>query len=138
MKSQESNPAYQRFSHHLSPTGRYPAAYVDVFWNKDSSYKIKDVEVIFIPRGAHDLPRRPDGEEFWNAYSRYNKRWRSDLGNSCRGWLEDDGLTPESIFGMLLEHGFSNNDELERALEEFAHIEECNWARAMLKGFRDE
>ena len=38
----------------------------------------------------------------------------------------------------LLEWGFVDQTELHRALEEFAHIEECRWARRMLREFNGD
>src|SRR5262244_3079323 len=38
----------------------------------------------------------------------------------------------------LLEWGFVDQTELRRALEEFAHIEECRWARRMLREFNGD
>jgi SOS response regulatory protein OraA/RecX len=52
--------------------------------------------------------------------------------------MEPGGDTPAIIFGQLLERGFTDRAELQRALEEFAHIEECEWAREMLQSFRDD
>jgi hypothetical protein len=52
--------------------------------------------------------------------------------------MQDGGYTPETIFGMLLAFGFETEVELENALKEFACIEECNWARLMLQGFREQ
>ena len=46
------------------------------------------------------------------------------------------GLNPEQVFGILLGRGFESRQELARALREFAHIQECEWARQMLVGFQ--
>jgi hypothetical protein len=50
MRTQEQNPAYQRYAHLLTPNGRYPVRDADIFWNLDANQKITDVEVVFIPR----------------------------------------------------------------------------------------
>jgi hypothetical protein len=44
-------------------------------------------------------------------------------------------LTPEGVFAHLLYTGFASQTELRRAIEEFGHIEQCAWARKMLRGF---
>lgn len=133
MHNQNQNPAYIRFKNTLPSSGRYPAKHVDIFWNVDSrTHKIKEVEVVFIPRD------KLSDEIFQAEYSAYNKKWKSDLGNSTLNWLEDGGYTPEDIFGHLLNSGFASASDLELALEEFSNIEECAWARRMLRGFRDK
>jgi hypothetical protein len=136
MHTQNQNPAYQRFAHLLPENGRYPARYIDIFWNRRADRKVYDVEVVFIPRGPAELLVLGEDREFWNAYATYNMRWSQDLGNSCNNWLEPDGDTPESIFGHLLVAGFVNETELRRAVEEFGSIEECSWAREMLRRLR--
>jgi hypothetical protein len=133
MRYQGQNPVYLPFKKLLAPTGRYPAQHVDIFWNRDDTTgKVKDVEVVFVPRQALD------DEELQDEYARYSERWESDLGNSTADWLQAGGDTPEDIFGYLLHYGFASEGETQRALEEFAHIEECEWARLMLQGFKDE
>jgi hypothetical protein len=37
----------------------------------------------------------------------------------------------------MLRTGFSSETELQRTLEEFGNIEQCRWAREMLRGFND-
>lgn len=118
--------------------GRYPAQFVDVFWNRADDRRVRDLEVVFIPRGSDELPSPSEDREFWSAYASYNKTWFADLGNCCSNWLTSKGLFPEGIFGQLLYSGFVNKAELRRALEEFGHIEECAWARDMLRGFGDD
>jgi hypothetical protein len=136
MRTQDQNPAYQRYAHLLPESGLYPARYVDIFWN-DTNHKISDLEVVFIPRESGDLPNPSEDPNFWDKYAAYNNRWTYDLGNSCNDWLTSDGKTAESVFGYLLRAGFASEAELKGAIEEFAHIEECSWARAMLRGFID-
>jgi hypothetical protein len=135
MRTQSLNPAVSRFNYLLPKSGRYPVEFVDIFWNRDNDGKVKDVEVVFIPRRKVGDDKEVDG--FWDEYAAYNKRWESDLRNSCSDWLQPGGQTPEGIFGYLLGTGFSSPQELERALEEFAHIEKCAWAREMLKYYRE-
>ena len=136
MRTQAANPAVSRFKNLLPRSGRYPAKYVDVFWNREDDGRVKDVEVVFIPR--REVGDDDKANSFWREYATYNDRWESDLGNSCSDWLQPGGQTPEGIFGYLLGSGFSSPKELERALEEFAHIDECAWAREMLKYYRDQ
>jgi hypothetical protein len=124
MKHESKNPVYSRFKHLLTRAGRYPAEHVDIFWNLTDNYEVKDVEAVFVPSEA----LRDD--KLKAEYVRYNKRWESHLP------VEDS--TPEEIFGHLLHHGFASEAETRSALEEFAHIEECDWARLMLRGFKDE
>jgi hypothetical protein len=133
VRTEAHNPAHRRYAHFLPPSGLYPARHVDIFWNWDNEHKAKDVEVVFIPRDV-DLPKN---EYYGRQFDHYVMQWDFDLGNSCSDWLQDPLFTPEGVFGVLLRDGFSNETELQRALEEFARIEECEWARNMLRGFND-
>ena len=137
MRTEGQNPAYHHYRHLLAKSGRYPARYVDVFWNVAHD-KVCEVEVVFIPRGPAGEPE--PGKEFWAAFRAYIHRWAFDCGNSGGSgrWLKRNGLFPDGIFGHLLEWGFVDQTELHRALEEFAHIEECRWARRMLREFNGD
>jgi hypothetical protein len=131
MKKESSNPVYPHFKHLLSQTGRYSARHIDIFWNLTDERAIKDVEVVFVPREALA------DQELRNKYKRYSSQWVANLGNCAEQWLKEDGYTPERIFGRFMHHRFASDAETRRALEEFAHVEECEWARLMLRGFED-
>lgn len=130
MSHHRSNPLLRDFGHLIGESGLYPAFHIDVFWNVDDQRRVKDTAVVFVPRHALHLP------EMQKAFAAFNAEWRSDLGNSCEDWLTEGGLTPSSVFGTLLAQGFVFQDELDRALREFAMIRECDWARDMIKAFR--
>ena len=131
MKEESGNPIYPHFKHLLSQTGRYPATHVDIFWNITDEWTIKDAEVVFVPREAlTDQNRQAE-------YAKYVRQWDENLGNCTEQWLKEDGYTPERIFGRFIDYGFASDTEIHRALKEFAHIEECEWARLMLRGFED-
>jgi hypothetical protein len=99
MRTENQNPALDLFGHLLAPKGRYPARYVDIFWNRDDALRVKEVEVIFIPRReVEPMLGEKRADEFWREYAAYNGRWESDLGNSTSDWLTDKGYTPEDIF----------------------------------------
>ena len=115
------NPVFPRFKHLLSDHGRYPAKHVDIFWNRDDDMRVKDVEAVFIPRAALR------DKELQAEYAHFSKRWASDLGNSTATWLEEDGYTPEGIFGHLLRHGFVSDKEALRALQEFGSVAVQLW-----------
>lgn len=132
MRNQNENPLYLKFKHLLPESGLYPAQWVVICWNEDEDRKVKDVEVVLIPRGK-SIEQYPDGLiNAWSAY--FNARWSKDLGNSLLGWMEPRGLTPGDVFGMLLKSGFSSKEEAKRAVEEFAGIAEAEWARQVLRG----
>ena len=49
-------------------------------------------------------------------------------------WIRRKGTPPEAVFGeLLLCHGFTTSEEARIALLQFAKIDSCAWARAMLK-----
>ncbi len=128
MRTQDRNPAYARFKHVLPKTGRYLAKDATAYWNGDDERKVKDVEVIFWPK--YLVPKPVDDQEFIATSLAYANQWESNL--------DLDERSPENVFGWLVIDGFVDNFELKRALEEFAHIEECEWARAIVEGFRYE
>lgn len=134
MKRENKNPAFHRFKNELPKSGLYPERDVDIFWNVNDDLKIIDVEVAYIPRRLLADP----SDEFWNQWAMFDDQWISNMGNSLADWLGKEGDNPATIFGYMSYSGFDSKDVLEKTLEEFAHIEECQWARDMLRGFRDE
>lgn len=131
MRTQEKNPMWRSFKNYLPTSGLYPARWVDIFSNTDKKLRYRDVEVVFVPRGT-DGPEI--SRELWDEFALYNRKWLGDLGNSVDGWMEQGGWRPEHIFGFMLDRGFVSQGELETAIKEFAHIEECQWARDMRDG----
>ncbi len=130
MRLQTDNPFIDKYKHLLPPSGLYPQADIDIFWNMNKQYKCRDVEVIYVPRhlvSNEDL--------IWRTYTAYRKRWSSDIGNSSVDWLQESGRNPEYVFGHLLRCGFESEEELISALDEFSHIEHCDWAISMRKAF---
>ena len=47
MRTQDKNSAYLRFGQFLPESGRYPAKYVCICWNRDDDRKVRDVEIVF-------------------------------------------------------------------------------------------
>lgn len=135
MRTAQANPALKQFGHLLPENGRYPAKWVDIFWNTNDEMKVKDVEVVFVPRGG-PIGDGEESEEFWARFAHYNRGWMADLGNSCADWLEPGGITPAWIFGDMLQRGFVTKADELQALKEFAHIAECQWARDMLDAYQ--
>ena len=126
MRTQDDNPLYKIYKHLLTTDGLYPSRFVDVHWNLDDEGRVKDVEVVFIPRS--EMPAPAENRAVWDVYSTYIKRWESDL--PCR---DDETDSPESIFGYLLSKGFVNYKEIKIAVKEFAAIEGCDWADEVAK-----
>ncbi len=49
-------------------------------------------------------------------------------------WMHGKSMPPEAVFGeLLLRYGFTTLEEARIALLQFAKIDNCAWARAMLK-----
>lgn len=137
MRTQHENPVYAPYRHLIPRPGLYPADHANIFWNTDDAGRVREVEVVFIPRGGV-IPLTPEGLKLWEAYAAYISRWSEDLGNSCDGWMQPDGLTPAQVFGHMLRLRFQDQEELVAALVEFTRIEGCDWARDMLSAFQDE
>jgi hypothetical protein len=131
LKHEHENPLFPTCRYLITPDGFYPAADVDIFWNVDDDSKVHDVEVVLAPRSA--LSNRLLQQKF----AAWNSQWISDLGVSCSGWLQPGDLNPAKVFGQLLRRGFKSQDEFFSALREFAHIDQCDWARDILEGMED-
>jgi hypothetical protein len=125
MKTQNHNPAYRRFKGFLPSNGRYPANEAQAHWNRDKAGRVKDVEVVYWPQNR--LPAVGADKDFYAECTTYTNQWEMSAPV-----VE----TPESVFGWLVVDGFADNGQLKRALEEFAHIDECEWARKIVKGFQ--
>jgi hypothetical protein len=128
MRYQKDNPIFDPA--YLGKNGRYPARHVDIFWNRADDFSVCDVAVILAP-----LDKRRRDPDAWARYKIWHKKWAASLGNSCDGWMEPEGTSPAEAFGVLLSCGFRDVLEMQTALREFSMIEECDWAREMLKGF---
>lgn len=138
MRTQSENPIFKSHGDLIGPSGRYPPAHVNIFWNeREGGGAVSDLEIVFIPRGGF-IPVTGGGLALWRGFSDYIARWNRDLGNACDGWLEPDGLTPAQIFGHLLRIGFASQDQLVAALREFSRIEGDAFAADMMSAFIDE
>lgn len=87
-----------------------------IWWNQTDDGLVKDVRVI--DRQVALQNGRPP------------ELGRYDLGASMAYWKEYP--QPEVLFGELMFHGFTNNDEMRKALVEFATIVSAKWARRMI------
>jgi hypothetical protein len=122
MRDQARNPLLHEFKSDLLPDGRYPPWTVMVCWNNDGKDRVKDVEVVFQPSGLKH------NSELGHAYHVYANEWESALA-------VDYLNSPKSIFEYLRSKPFASDEELKRALEEFAWIEGCDWANEYLRAF---
>ncbi len=127
MRMQEENPFYQRYRCKLPANGRYPAQDTTIFFNRDNDKKIRDLEVVFKPSYAAGPAHDP---EIWNRYATYNQKWESEL--SIGDFDQSDFISSDGL------QEFASQIEIERALEEFSHVDECGWARKIIKKFRGE
>lgn len=125
------NPAYEWFPHLLSPSGRCPKRYAEINWNL-INMKVQDVQMVFYPIGSDKIPEQILEPVFQDAFDSYLAHW------TCNLHCDRETYGPEGIFGHLLSYGFLNKSELRAALKQFAEIEECDWARNMLRGFGEE
>ena len=57
----------------------------------------------------------------------------STTGCCYTDWMTTHALTPEFVFSELLVfYGFADSSVADKAISEFAKIETCGWARAMV------
>lgn len=129
MHTQSSNTVVNHYRHMLSPSGRYPQQYVTIVWNADPA--VTELEVVFIPRSF-----TPDEAEIdlWEQFLGYLEDWDCHEGHVSYEWLTQDAWTPAAVFGRLLSRGFASRQAMINAIDEFAQIEEADWAREMMLG----
>ncbi len=127
MRHEKDNPIFD--AAYLGPTKLYPAEHVDIVWNRAPNFLVRDVEVVLAPLKLREDPQNRE------RYTAWRKNWSAILGNSSADWMRPNGITPAEVFGVLLSCGFQDELELKHALREFSGIQECGWARDMLKGF---
>ncbi len=111
----------------------FPGKYAQVFWHTNiSDFRSYSVSVCFVPRGI-------DGFDFiGNLNEGFHSLCRAafkDYGNSVSGW---QGTSNElsRLFGSIADCGFTNHEEFFRAIDEFARLEEADWARGIRSGMR--
>ncbi len=54
------------------------------------------------------------------------------------GWMDHPGFGPEAVFGNLVRLGFKNSSYAEKAIRQFALVDQCRWARNMLAPEKEE
>ena len=99
-----------------------PVSEVCIGYNLDETFGIAEVKIMHLDdaRGLH--------REWWNAA-------HMTSGAVFADWMKDgySNLTPEFVFSeMFTFNGFKNSLVAEQALREFAKIDTCEWARAMV------
>lgn len=99
-----------------------------IFWSGDLTppFGVRDVFV-----STTDQPE----EKYTAEY--FSHRWQCVVGNCNVEWLNDPLYTPEAVFGSFVARGFASAAEAINAVEQFAKIDACNWARAMLPRIRE-
>lgn len=144
------NPALTWFSHLLPEDGLYSAEDVMIYWHyEDSSKKVCDVAVIYLPR-THMKQKGYKDHPVTNMVSAvYSKDlFQASSGNCFLDWMKYDnqksppphdpdtranlGFGPNEDFECLKAWGFASPEEEHRAIREFAQIRECQWARYAL------
>lgn len=112
--------------------GLIPVTDACIGYLTDDTGGITEVRVMHISE-----TRRATGGEaaFWWKSATYTH------GAVFSDWMKPDkrNMTPEFIFSeMLAFYGFANSLVAEQALREFAKIDTCAWARAMVPGDPDQ
>lgn len=119
----------QRYCRVLTKADRIPQQHVMILWDTDPA--VVEVEVIFVPRdAATEAPDTP-----WYGFDDYAAEWDNSAGNRSGDWLTTESHTSAAVLGQLMARGFSSRVAMVNALDEFAQIEEANWAREMVAAF---
>lgn len=108
----------------------HASMYTDVYWNC-SPQGISDVIVVLNPFQHPDADDPIIGPSLRDTYRRVGET------RLCFDHCQRGPNGPARIFGQLFATGFIDAKESRVALEEFARIEDCDWAREMLTAFDD-
>lgn len=140
----EDSPAFKWFP--KSENGLIRAKDARLYWSY-SNAKIQHLAVSYFPL---DRLRKLEGYEdhpLWQANSAvFNGNiYEGSSGNCISGWMQNGnimpppphdedsgsrfGYSPDGDFACLRALGFETIECAEKALKQFAHIEECGWAR---------
>lgn len=105
-----------------------PAAHVDVYWNDVEDAKAGGSNVLVIDR------RELTGSE---ALKRRVATYSSSAGSHMLGWMTGSHPfeRPEGLFINVWTDRGATKETMTETLEQFAKIEECEWARAMQSAF---
>lgn len=97
-----------------------PENQAKILWRQPPGERVQDVAVI--PKRQPETPYQA-------------RRLHASSGAICSDWCDgtDDRMTTAGIFGLMLRADFEDG-VFEKALSEFAKIEEAEWARQMLAG----
>src|SRR5262245_26526531 len=99
---------------------------VTFVWGEDEKMKITEVRVVRHV-GKTDFDVRGEAAIFDTA------AFPNAFGRTDLGWMEGDPrMTPEGVFAGMLFDGFASGKYAVRALQEFAKVRECDWARRFL------
>lgn len=109
----------------MASTNLIPAARALIGWNASPEHRVTDVFVLHDGRGEDwELTGLPAD---WETADYTH-------GACFADWMKGGrDMTPEWVFSELLVfYGFADSKVAEKAIAEFAKIEECGWARAMV------
>lgn len=99
-----------------------PASKACIGYNLDDNFGVAEIKIM------HLDDARGSQRGWWNAA-------QMTFGAVFTDWMKEGyrNLTPEFVFSeMLTFNGFRNSLVAEQALSEFAKIDTCEWARAMV------
>ncbi len=162
------SPAFKYFSHWLPDDGLIDALDASIDFDSDidefRNMVIKNVAVTFFPHHRmqelkyKDHPLR---HEQWATYQGYSHSGVASLCDVDGRWMKSGnvmppprladetgsclGYSPDGDFAWFRYYGFANIDYAMQALEQFAFIRECEWARdgsidvaALVKTYTEE
>ncbi|EHM01407.1 hypothetical protein HMPREF9946_02146 [Acetobacteraceae bacterium AT-5844] len=105
--------------------GFFPAREALIAFNTNDKFQVTEVYVFQDLRGSPAWSEGPpwELEKAHFTYGAFFTKWMNG----------DHDMTPEWVFSNIIAfNGCADSLVLERAIREFAKIEECGWARAML------
>ena len=121
-----------------------------IYWHytPEPPFRVTHVAVVCFPLDKLRSLKGYKDHPVWRANGAVfnNRVCRGSSGHCISGWVRDGnvmpppelldgeglcvGYSPDGDFALLRHIGFETYEDAERAVQEFAHIEECSWARS--------
>lgn len=131
------------FGHLRSEDGLIDGNDVMIYHNCcENNHFITDVSVVYFPR---EYLLSHDDHPLWAVEDQKNRSFTYSFGNCNSEWMQcasstqtpvyckdaefNDPSTPKQVFEYFCANGFKSREHLDKAINEFSCIRECEWAR---------
>src|SRR6267143_5468599 len=113
-----------------------PTEQARILWNWNDKGRVRDVLIDVHPGVSGYVPEY--SEEYMCSGGACYSDWLNPKEGVKDGFHPAAHFTPEGTFGSMVSSGFVDDHELRNAILQFARIERCVWAQAMLCSMFEE